>query len=91
MATIEMWEANKELVEEWCDQAKSAILKELVRDGIMEREAADEWAATHTVLLRKKGFFRTISDKWWKHEADHFYFLVAKIHVDEICEDEEVE
>jgi hypothetical protein len=46
------------------DVCKVAIMDALATEGFVTKEAAEEWCATHTVILRKKGVFRTLTEKW---------------------------
>jgi len=79
MARIDMFSFTNEELEEYLDAVKPVIVRALVRDGFMESEEADEWCKQHTVLLRKKSFFRTLTDKWKKdEEAEGSYIIVVK-------------
>ena len=63
----------------WADFAKAEVLISLVEEGLLDAEAAEEWAGTHTIIIRKKNFFRTITDRWRKaDEAEGEYLLVVK-------------
>lgn len=48
------------------DQVKALTLRDLILKGLLEYDAAEDYAINHTILLRKPGIFRTISDKWLK-------------------------
>ena len=51
-------------------------------EGILDKDIADEYCRTHTVILRKKGFFRTLSDLWNKNTGisnDREIILVVRI------------
>ena len=67
-------------IEENADVLKTIILKALVSDDLLDAEEADEWAATHTLIIRKKSIFRTLSGLWKKEqERDHeWYWIVVQ-------------
>jgi hypothetical protein len=73
---MEMMTYTKESLEEYSDQVKIAIMTSLVSEKILEQEAADEWCANHTVILRKKSIFRTLTDKWLKSEKERGDFIL---------------
>ncbi len=64
----EMYSSSLRDIEEAADQVKSCILHAMVADGTLSEELAEEWAATHAVLYRKKSFFRTLSNLWHKQK-----------------------
>ena len=79
MGTIDMISLTREELEEWNDQTKVVILGALVRDGLLTSDVADSWAKANTVIYRKKGIFRTLSDLWNKEsESRGLYALVVK-------------
>jgi len=53
-------------LEEVTDRVKVVMLADLVSEGLLDMEKADEWAETHTVIFRPKTIFRTLSKKWEK-------------------------
>jgi len=60
------------------DTIKVAILVGLVRDGLLSEEQADTWAASHTIILRKKSIFQTITNAWKnKSETDGYYYKIV--------------
>jgi len=65
--------------EKEADFVKTVILKRLVKDGLLGEEEADTWCASHTIILRKKSLFRTISSAWDKKEeiVDGYYYIVV--------------
>jgi hypothetical protein len=75
---------TKEDLEEALDQAKAAVLLDLVYEGIVDFDTAERYATVKTVVLRKKGFFKTITDRWKKTEADDGYVMVivGNDHID---------
>jgi len=60
----DIFSLNKSDLEEVLDHAKTRLLVALVSEGALTLDMAEEWAATHTIVLRKKGFFRTLTDRW---------------------------
>ena len=80
MGTINTWQLTQDEMESWMDSTKVSIIHSLVTEGLMDWEEADEWAATHSIVLRKKNIFRTLSDTWKKQEeVDGYYILVVKL------------
>lgn len=66
-------------LEDVADTVKVAILKSLVRDGKFNAEEAEDWCKQHTVLLKKKSVFQTISNLWKNEsEIDGFVIKVVK-------------
>ena len=61
---------TSEDLEFFADVVKARVLSALVAEGALNIDFAEEWASTHTVLKRKKGFFRTLTDKWTKQEEE---------------------
>lgn len=53
---------TKEDLEDWGESFKTAIVSALVSENIIELSVADEWCASHTVILKKKSIFKTISN-----------------------------
>jgi len=68
---------TKEELEEIFDKVKAVILADLVRDGYMEMDEAESYATTTTVILKKKGFFRTVTNKWDKTTYDNGYRILV--------------
>ena len=65
-------------LEDHSDAVKAAVLKALVRDGLLSEEQADTWASSHTVLHRHKNIFRTVSNIWEKNiESNGYYVIIA--------------
>ena len=67
--------------EDIIESTKVAVLTSLVKSKLMDKNIADEWCETHTVIIRKKSLFKTITDKWKKEESlkgDNNYLLVVK-------------
>jgi len=76
---MKMFSMTQEELEEDADLLKVVILKALVRDGLIDEEIAENWAAKTTTLHRKKSFFRTLSDRWNKEKTEpaNYYWLVV--------------
>jgi len=68
------------------DQVKACVLLDLVYEGLLDFDTAERYATIKTVVLRKKGFFRTITDRWKKTEPDNGYLIVVvgNEHIDNI-------
>ena len=66
-------------LEDFADDIKAAVVGALVREDIIPEDDADEWCAEHTVIFRKKSFFRTIS-RLWKDapSADGLYIIIME-------------
>ena len=57
-------------LESLMDTIKLVIIRSLVTEKVMKEEEADKWCEEHTVIIRKKSFFRTITDKWLKEKGE---------------------
>ena len=79
MSTIETWSYTKSDMEESFDRVKTIVVRALVEEGALDEKLADEWCAEHTVILAKKGFFRTITDRWSKDKRDESSYLLKVV------------
>ncbi len=94
MATTEMFYNSMREMEDRADQVKACVLHALVSDGTLPEETAEAWATTHTVLYRKRSFFRTLSSLWRKTkpgEGAHEIIIVAKVPYVALAEDKAAE
>jgi len=66
---MELYSLTKENLESHSDQVKVSVLDALVSDGLLQLDEAELWCERHTLILSKKSFFRTISDKWRKRDS----------------------
>lgn len=64
-------------LEDLMDNVKSVIVRDLVKKGLLSIEGAELYAATHTIIIRKKGFFRTVTDRWLKQKTDGDYAIIV--------------
>ncbi len=80
MSTLAMFQYTTSDIEDNADILKAIILKALVCDGLLDAEEADGWAVAHTLIIRKKSIFRTLSERWKKEEErDHqWYWIVVQ-------------
>ena len=69
MATMELYRMTRKELEDFADQVKAAVVSALVGEGYCEEETADQWCARHTILLRNKSIFRTITKLWKEDEG----------------------
>ena len=77
-----MFSFTHEELETYIDNIKPVIVVGLVKSGLLDADDADKWCEEHTVLLRKKSLFRTISDKWKKdEETKGNYVIVVKKNI----------
>lgn len=79
---MEVYTMHPGEIEELLDSSKTIILASLVAEGYIADDVADDWCRNHTLVVRKKTMFRTIS-KLWKRaaEAVGFYVLCVKFPV----------
>jgi len=77
MSGLETYTFTKSELEEYLDQIKTIIVRNLVEDEFLTFQEGDEWCADHTLKLSEKGFFRTLSDIW-KKTASRSYAIVVK-------------
>ena len=84
MSTSRTYVYDEKELEDLGDFVKTRILNSLVREGLINLETADTWCEEHTIVMRKKGFFRTILGSWnkSKENTDEHYWLVVKLVVD---------
>jgi hypothetical protein len=68
---------TKEQLEDYSDQVKIAVMRSLVNEKVLEQEQADEWCENHTVVLRSRSIFRTITQKWLKSEKTEGDFVLV--------------
>ena len=65
-----VYSMTREILEDNFDGVKVIILAALVQDGLVAQDDAEKWCKQHTLILRKKPFFYTLSDKRRKTEID---------------------
>ena len=72
---------TQESLEEVADTIKVSVVRAMKDEGLLTFEQAEEWTAQHTVIMRKKSLFRTLSTFWnkTKEEKDHYYFLCVNL------------
>ncbi len=77
---LEMYNLTSSQLEDIVDTAKVAVAKALVQNGLLKEDDADEWCGGHTVIIRNKSFFRTISEKWIKAKdvSGEIQFIVVE-------------
>jgi hypothetical protein len=69
--------SNEDLVE----TVKVSVLKSLIKQDLIDEDIAEEWCENHTIIFKKKSFFKTISDKWLKEKelsGNDTYLIVVK-------------
>lgn len=75
----EMYYMDASDLEARADQVKAIVLSALAGDGTLSIDIAEEWAKSHTVVYRKKSFFRTVSNLWHKtDEADGNFITIVR-------------
>jgi hypothetical protein len=90
VGTIQTYNFSQTEAEDFMDKTKSVVMSALVKEGVLEYEEAEEWSKTHTVILRKKTIFRTITNIWTEAtEIDGSYLLVVKLPEDDSIEDDD--
>lgn len=76
---MEVYNLIKAQLEDHMDVTKEVVIGALVSEGVLDKDIAEEWSATHTIILRKKSFFRTLSNKWNKEKkSDNDFLLCVK-------------
>lgn len=90
---MEMYTFTNEQLEDFIDKTKLAFMGALVYEKLIDDEVADKWCASHTLILRKRSFFRTLSDKWFKARSEHdkLGLVIVKKAIDPEREIEESE
>lgn len=80
MSSLDTFAMMKDDFENEADKIKAIILDALVKDGLLGENQADNWCKTHTIILRKKSIFRTISDAWKKeHDSQGYLYVVVSL------------
>lgn len=71
---------SKEDMEADLDKAKVEVVETLVKEGLLSDLEGEKWCNTHTIIMRKKSFFRTISRAWRmaKPLSNNYYLIVVK-------------
>jgi len=77
MAGFQMFNMDAKDLEDMADSVKSVVLQALVKDDLLETDVAESWAEKHTVILRKKSFFRTLTDAWKKEPEKEGLILIV--------------
>ena len=69
------------------ENIKVVTLEALVTEKIIDEKVAEEWCENHTIILRKKSIFKTISNKWRKSKSTvgnrSFMIVVKKVFQEE--------
>jgi hypothetical protein len=80
MGVISTWTLTARDLEEMYDGVKALVVRQLVIDKLIDPHEADDWCEAHTIIIRNKGFFRTISDKWFKRKSnDNEVTMIVKL------------
>ena len=88
-ATIDTYHFTQSELEDFSDKMKVIIVQALVNDGLIDAKSVDLWCANHTVIMRKKSVFRTISDLWKrkkKHESGVTFIVIEKSDYERVVE-----
>jgi len=76
---MEVYSLTIEELEDNLDACKASVLTALVNEELLDLEKAKDWSENHTVLIRRKSFFRTITDKWLNEpKNDMIKMIVVK-------------
>jgi len=81
MGALEVYSLTASEIEDIADTVKVGILDALARDRTigLDEKVANDWAATHTVIVRKKTVFRTLTSLWKNTpEANRLYYIVVE-------------
>ena len=85
---MEVYTYAKDELEEVLDQAKALLLQDISKAGLMNYEQAEKYAETHTIIMKKKNLFRTLSDMWHKQKESSGYYLIVVNNEPKIGDDE---
>lgn len=88
---MEMYSYTRSDLEDTFDSVKVAILLALIKEDVIKAEAAEEWSRTHTVIVREKSFFRTLTNLWGKEgtKTSRFTILCVKLAWDKALSTED--
>jgi hypothetical protein len=81
MSILSTFTVTKEDLEDAADLIKITVVEALVNDGYLTIEEGDAWCENTTIIMRKKGIFRTLTNLWKNKEEtkDGFYYLVVSM------------
>ena len=71
---------TREQFEDALDGGKVVVLNALVSEGLIAEDVAEQWASCHTIRIRKKGLWRTLSERWTNAAPSSTgeYYVVVK-------------
>ena len=79
MGTTKAWTYSRSNLEELVDDVKAIVIFALVNEELLDKEEANNWSKTHTLILRKKSFFQTVLEKITEtDDEDNNKFIVVK-------------
>ena len=79
MSKLSMYSVTNSDLEEFADNVKAMVCTALVKDKLLTPLSGEDWAKEHTIILRSKTIFHTISDLWKKEkESDNFIMMIVK-------------
>ncbi len=78
MVTNNFLISNSELEDKF-DEIKILVLQGLIKEKIVNKTEANEWAETHSFVVRKKSVFRTLSDKWKNEKVEESSYTISLI------------
>ena len=81
MGTIPMFDFTQPQMEERYDEIKRLVVTALVNDGLIDHDKADEWCSNTTFIMKRKGIFRTISDRWRKTDTTKDMWTIMPVYI----------
>lgn len=78
---MKVYSLTREELQDWLDIAKVAVLTQVVKDGLLTSDVADDWAATHGVILQDKTIWRTLTARWANEPVQDGKVLVRIVTV----------
>jgi len=90
MSTVRTYNLTVSEMEDFMDSAKASVLKAMVKEDVFDMEEAEEWSKTHTIILRQKTIFRSITNVWKEEEeVAGDYILVVKLPDNGVYEEDD--
>lgn len=81
MSDFAIFNTIKEDMEESADIIKTCVIQTLIDENKLTQEEGDNWCKNHTIIMKRKSIFRTLSEKWKnsKELTGSYYYIVVKL------------
>ena len=76
---MKLYDLEKGIDEGNFDKVKAAVLTALVNENLIDKEVANDWCLSHTIMVTKRNWLGAIHNS--KAERDEYHIKVVKIIV----------